>query len=65
MTRLLVQPQVVAPNGQEQGVAYVTRPNGPPDTSGYMYLGYGVTAAIYVGYVLVIRRRIARARGSR
>ena len=61
----LLQAQVAAPSSQEQGVAYVTRPGGPPDTGGYMSLGYGVTAAIYVGYVLLISRRIARARRAR
>jgi len=65
MHNSLMQSQVATPNSQEQGVAYVTRPGGPPDTSGYMSLGYGVTAVIYVGYVLLISRRIVRARRAR
>jgi len=65
MRRVVMQSQAAASNGQEQGVAYVTRPGGPPDTSAYMYLGYGVTAVIYVGYVLLIGRRLARARRAR
>jgi len=43
-------------------VAFVPKPGGPPDTSAYMWGGYAVAAIVYVGYVLVLRRRIANTR---
>ena len=35
-------------------VAYVPKAGGPPDSSGYMWAGYAVTAAAYVGYIVVL-----------
>ena len=46
-------------------VAYVTRPNGPPDSSAYMWAGYAVTAAAYGGYLVLLLRRMARERRDR
>ncbi len=44
------------------GAAYVARPNGPPDTSGYMWGGYAVGAVILLGYLVLLLRRQARER---
>jgi hypothetical protein len=46
-------------------VAYVPKAGGPPDSSGYMWAGYAVTAAAYVGYIVLLLRRMARARKAR
>lgn len=46
-------------------VAFVTKPGGPVDTSRYMWAGYIVTAVVYVGYAVLLKRRIARARRGR
>ena len=46
-------------------VAYVPKVGGPPDSSGYMWAGYAVTAAAYVGYIVLLLRRMARARKAR
>ncbi len=43
-------------------VAFVPKPGGPPDTSAYMWGGYAVAAIVYVGYVLLLRRRMANTR---
>jgi hypothetical protein len=43
-------------------VAFVPKQGGPPDTSRYMWGGYAVAAIVYVGYVLLLRRRIANTR---
>jgi len=45
-------------------VAFVTKPGGPVDTSRYMWAGYIVTAVVYVGYAVLLKRRIARTRGG-
>ncbi len=50
-----------AQTGQEP-VAFVPKAGGPPDTSSYMIAGYAVTFALYGGYILVMLRRLARAR---
>ena len=46
-------------------VAYVPKAGGPPDSSGYMWAGYAVTAVAYVGYIVLLLRRMARARTGR
>lgn len=46
------------------GAAYVARPNGPPDTTGYMWAGYAVGTVILGGYLLLLLRRQARERRS-
>ena len=46
-------------------VAYVPKAGGPPDSSGYMWAGYAITAAAYVGYIVLLLRRMARARQAR
>lgn len=46
-------------------VAYVPKAGGPPDSSGYMWAGYAVTAAAYLGYIVLLLRRMARARKAR
>ena len=43
-------------------VAYVARPEGPPDTSGYMWAGYAITAVVYAGYIALLLRRMSRVR---
>lgn len=43
-------------------VAYVPKAGGPPDSSGYMWAGYAITAATYVGYIVLLLRRMARAK---
>jgi hypothetical protein len=43
-------------------VAFVPKAGGPTDTSAYMWAGYAVTAVVYVGYAMLIRRRMARTR---
>ena len=46
-------------------VAFVTKPGGPVDTSRYMWAGYIVTAAVYIGYAVLLQRRIAHTRRGR
>ena len=54
------------PASQDPGaVAFVPKPGGPPDTSGYMTLGYVVTFVLYAGYIALVLRRIARVRRAR
>jgi len=43
-------------------VAYVPKASGPPDSSPYMWLGYAITFAAYGGYIVLLLRRMARAR---
>jgi hypothetical protein len=43
-------------------VAYVPKAGGPPDSSGYMWGGYAITAAAYGGYIVLLLRRMARAK---
>lgn len=43
-------------------VAYVPKAGGPPDSSGYMWAGYAITALCYGGYVWLLLRRMARER---
>ncbi len=43
-------------------VAYVPKAGGPPDSSGYMWAGYAITAAAYGGYIVLLLRRMARAK---
>jgi hypothetical protein len=45
-------------------VAYVPKPGGPPDSSFYMWLGYGIAFATFGGYIALLLRRIARARNG-
>ncbi len=44
------------------GAAYAPKVGGLPDSGGYMIAGYLVTFVIYVGYVAMILRRMARLR---
>ncbi len=46
-------------------VAYVPKAGGPPDSSGYMWAGYAITAAAYGGYIVLLLRRMARAKRGR
>lgn len=46
-------------------VAYVPKAGGPPDSSGYMWAGYAITLAAYVGYTVLLLRRMARAKRGR
>ena len=46
-------------------VAYVPKAGGPPDSSGYMWAGYAVAAVAYGGYIVLLLRRMARARKAR
>jgi hypothetical protein len=43
-------------------VAYVTKAGGPPDSSGYMWAGYAIVAVTYGGYIVLLLRRMARAK---
>lgn len=43
-------------------VAFVPKAGGPPDSSGYMWAGYAITAAAYAGYIVLLLRRMARAK---
>jgi len=43
-------------------VAYVPKAGGPPDSSGYMWAGYAITAVAYGGYLVLLLRRMALAR---
>lgn len=43
-------------------VAYVAKPSGPPDTSSYMWGGYVVALGLYLAYIVLMLRRIARSR---
>ncbi len=46
-------------------VAYVPKAGGPPDSSGYMWAGYAIALATYGGYVVILLRRMARAKRAR
>jgi len=46
-------------------VAYVARPDGPVDTSAYMWAGYAISAIVYGGYIMLLVRRMSRARRER
>lgn len=46
-------------------VAYVPRAGGPPDSSGYMWAGYAITAIAYGGYIALLLRRMSRAKRGR
>ena len=46
-------------------VAYVPKAGGPPDSSGYMWAGYAIVAVTYGGYIVLLLRRMARARKAR
>ncbi|WP_310570161.1 hypothetical protein [Gemmatimonas sp.] len=46
-------------------VAYVPKAGGPPDSSGYMWAGYAITAVAYGGYIVLLLRRMARAKHGR
>jgi hypothetical protein len=46
-------------------VAYVPMAGGPPDSSGYMWAGYAVAAVAYGAYIVLLLRRMARARKAR
>ena len=43
-------------------VAYVPKAGGPPDSSGYMWGGYAITAIAYGGYIALLLRRMSRAK---
>lgn len=42
--------------------AYVVKQGGAPDTTAYMWAGYGVAFALYLGYVLLLLKRISQAK---
>lgn len=44
------------------GAAYVTKPEGPPATIGYMWAGYAVALTVYLAYVMLMARRIKQSR---
>ncbi|QJR34228.1 hypothetical protein [Gemmatimonas groenlandica] len=46
-------------------VAYVPKVGGPPDSSGYMWAGYAIVAVTYGGYIVLLLRRMARAKRGR
>jgi hypothetical protein len=46
-------------------VAYVPKAGGPPDSSSYMWAGYGIVAVTYGGYIVLLLRRMARAKRGR
>ena len=46
-------------------VAYVPKAGGPPDSSSYMWAGYAVALAAYGGYIVILLRRMARAKRAR
>ena len=46
-------------------VAYAPKAGGPPDSSGYMWAGYAITAIAYGGYIVLLLRRMARAKRGR
>ena len=46
-------------------VAYVPKAGGPPDSSGYMWAGYAITAVAYGAYIALLLRRMARAKRAR
>ncbi len=46
-------------------VAYVPKAGGPPDSSGYMWAGYAIVAVTYGGYIVILLRRMARAKRGR
>ena len=58
---------VIAHTAQDSSgqVAFVPKAGGPPDTSAYMWGGYAVAAIVYVGYVVLLRRRIVNTRRTR
>ena len=60
-------PLLTVATGQDTAgkVAYVPKAGGPPDSSGYMWAGYVITAAAYGGYVVLLLRRMARAKRGR
>ena len=58
--------QVVATVQDTAGkVAYVPKAGGPPDSSGYMWAGYAIVAVTYGGYIVLLLRRMARAKRGR
>lgn len=54
-----------APRDTAGQVAFVPRPDGPVDTSGYMWAGYAISFVVYGGYIALLLRRLARARRAR
>ncbi len=46
-------------------VAYVPKASGPPDSSGYMWAGYAITAVAYGGYIVLLFRRMSQAKRGR
>ena len=46
-------------------VAYVPKAGGPPDSSGYMWAGYAIVAVTYGAYIVLLLRRMARAKRGR
>ncbi len=51
-----------APLPGQGEVAFVPRAGGPPDTSNYMIAGYVVTFVVYLGYIAIVLRQMARVR---
>ena len=46
-------------------VAYVPKAGGPPDSSGYMWAGYAIVGVTYGAYIVLLLRRMARAKHGR
>lgn len=58
-------PSIPIVQDSSSGAAYVARPGGPPDTAAYMWAGYAVALAFYLGWILLMARRIGRLYRSR
>ncbi len=59
MTQTAPSPAPLPGQGE---VAFVPKAGGPPDTSNYMIAGYIVTFVVYLGYIALVLRRMARVR---
>lgn len=53
---------VLALAAVQDTVAYVPKVSGPPASEGYMWAGYVVALGCYVGYIVLMARRIARSK---
>lgn len=62
MAGLILAALAGAIQGATPKVAYVPRPGGAVDTSAYMWAGYAIAALVYGGYIVLLRRRMARVR---
>ena len=53
---------MIASRDVQDTVAYVPRPGGPIDTSAYMWTGYAIVWLTLVLYLVLLFRRMTRAR---